>query len=45
MHTVIANEKIDDVKLARATDIISGLYRELPEYIARGHGPFFGGDL
>jgi len=37
---IIANEKIDDVKLARATDIISGLYRELPEYIARGHGPF-----
>lgn len=40
MNTIIANEKIDDVKLAQARKIISGLYREMPEYIARGHGPF-----
>lgn len=40
MNTIIANEKIDDTKLARARDIISGLYSEQPEYIARGCGPF-----
>ena len=38
--TIIANEKVDDEKLAREVDIISGLYRELPEHIARGAGPF-----
>ena len=37
---IIANEKIDTTKLARAKKIISELYRELPNYIARGHGPF-----
>ena len=37
---VIANEKIDDVKLAHAQEIISGLYKELPEFIAKGCGPF-----
>ena len=38
--TVISNEKIDDVKLARAQKIILSLYQELPKYIARGNGPF-----
>ena len=37
---IIANEKIDDKKLARARKIICELYDELPDYIARGHGPF-----
>lgn len=37
---VIANEKIDDKKLANAKKIINELYNELPDYIARGHGPF-----
>ncbi len=37
---VIANEKIDAKKLARAQEIIRELYNELPDYIARGHGPF-----
>lgn len=39
-ENVIANEKIDTAKLARAKKIISELYRELPNYIAHGHGPF-----
>ena len=38
--TVIANEKIDATKLAHAKKIITELYNELPDYIARGHGPF-----
>ena len=38
--TIIANEKINARKLARARRIISELYDELPGYIARGHGPF-----
>ncbi len=38
--TIIANEKINARKLARARRIISELYAELPGYIARGHGPF-----
>ena len=37
---VIANEKIDDKKLANATKIILGLQQELKRYIAKGHGPF-----
>lgn len=37
---IITNEKIDARKLACARRIISELYRELPGYIARGHGPF-----
>ena len=37
---VIANKKINAAKLARAREIISGLYNELPDYIAHGHGPF-----
>ena len=38
--TVIANEKIDNEKLSYAKKIINELYNELPDYIARGHGPF-----
>ena len=37
---IIANEKIDARKLRRAKKIITELYDELPNYIARGHGPF-----
>lgn len=37
---IISNKKINNAKLAQATNIISGLYRELPKYIARGYGPF-----
>lgn len=39
-QSVIANEKIDDVKLANATKILLGLQQELKRYIAKGHGPF-----
>ena len=38
--SVIANEKIDDAKLAKATKIISDLQRELKTYIDRDYGPF-----
>lgn len=38
--SVIANEKIDNKKLARASEIILGLQQELPKYINKGHGPF-----
>ena len=38
--SVIANEKIDDLKLTKATKIILDLQQELPKYIDRGHGPF-----
>lgn len=37
---VIANEKIDDVELAKATKIILDLQQELPKYINKGYGPF-----
>ena len=37
---IIANEKIDSRKLTRARRIMAELYRKLPGYIARGHGPF-----
>lgn len=40
LTTVVANEEIDNKKLARAKKIIHELYQELPDYIARGHGPF-----
>lgn len=39
-NSIIANEKIDTHKLSRAKKIITELYNELPDYIARGHGPF-----
>ena len=39
-NNIIANEKIDTRKLSRAKKIITELYDELPDYIARGHGPF-----
>jgi len=39
-NKIIANEKIDARKLARAQRIMTQLYQELPQYIARGHGPF-----
>ena len=39
-NKIIANEKIDARKLARARRIISEMYQELPLYIAHGHGPF-----
>ena len=38
--TIIANKKINKNELARAKKIISGLYDDLPDYIAHGHGPF-----
>ena len=37
---VIANEKTDEQKLARAEKIIRQLQEELPSYIAKGSGPF-----
>ena len=37
---VIANEKIDNAKLAKASKIILGLQQELTKYINKGHGPF-----
>lgn len=40
LDTVIANEEIDNKKLAHAKKIINKLYQELPDYIARGNGPF-----
>ena len=39
-HAVVANEKINTKKLARARKIIFDLQQELPKYIKRGHGPF-----
>lgn len=38
--SVVANEKIDEAKLANATKIIRELQKELPEYIDKGCGPF-----
>lgn len=40
MNTVIANEEINQKKLEQAQKIILQLQRELPDYIAKGHGPF-----
>jgi len=37
---VIANEKIDKLKLANAEKIILDLQQELKKYINKGHGPF-----
>ena len=37
---VVSNEKIDDIKLKRATEIIIQLQSELPSYIRQGSGPF-----
>ena len=37
---VVANEKINPQKLSLAQKIISQLQRELPNYIAKGKGPF-----
>ena len=38
--SVIANEKIDESKLAKARKIILDLQQELKKYINKGHGPF-----
>jgi len=38
--SVVANEKIDESKLAKAKKIILDLQRELKTYIDRGYGPF-----
>ena len=38
--SVIANEKIDNKKLANAEKIILNLQQELQKYIKKGHGPF-----
>ncbi len=38
--SVIANEKIDNKKLANAEKIILNLQQELKKYIKKGHGPF-----
>lgn len=37
---IVSNEKIDETKLKRATQVISQLQSELPLYIGRGSGPF-----
>ena len=37
---VIANEKIDNLKLMKASKIILDLQQELKKYINKGHGPF-----
>lgn len=38
--SVIANEKIDNLKLINAKKIIFDLQQELKKYIKKGHGPF-----
>lgn len=38
--TVISNEKIDEQKLKKASQIILNLQKELPSYIKAGSGPF-----
>lgn len=38
--TIVANERINERKLERAREIIIGLQRELPRFIAKGSGPF-----
>ncbi|MBR2299360.1 MAG: nucleoside deaminase [Alphaproteobacteria bacterium] len=38
--TVVANEKIDDKKLQKASEIILELQNEMPKYISNGSGPF-----
>ena len=38
--SVIANEKIDNLKLINAGKIILGLQHELKKYTNKGHGPF-----
>ena len=40
IHSVIANEPIDEQKLSVAREIIIGLQNELKDYIAGGSGPF-----
>ena len=40
MNTVIANEEINQSKLKKAQEIILQLQKEMPAYIAKGHGPF-----
>ena len=39
-YKIIANEKIDEKKVAKAREIILNLQKELPQYIANGSGPF-----
>ncbi len=38
--SVIANEKIDNLKLIKASKIILDLQQELKKYISKGYGPF-----
>ena len=38
--SVIANEKIDETKVQKASKIILELQEKMPEYIAKGSGPF-----
>ena len=38
--SVISNEKIDNSKIKKATEIILGLQQELKKYTSKGHGPF-----
>lgn len=40
MNTVIANEEINPQKLQHAREIILHLQKQMPDYIAKGHGPF-----
>ena len=40
MNTIIANEEINQSKLKKAQEIILQLQKEMPAYIAKGHGPF-----
>ena len=37
---VISNEKIDNKKVAVASEIISGLQKDMPSFTANGSGPF-----
>ena len=37
---VISNEKIDQAKVDRASEIITGLQKDMQSYTSKGHGPF-----
>lgn len=37
---VISNEKIDKAKVKRASEIITGLQKDMQSYTSKGHGPF-----
>ena len=37
---VVSNEKIDKAKVKRASEIITGLQKDMQSYTSKGHGPF-----